>query len=103
MLIEGGRDAVYVPTGHIAYVLDETLLAVPFDVAKLEVTGGPITMAEGVRTSGQFAGAAQYSVSDTGALVYVRGGLQNRTLVWMFGIQLSLFAAATTVLAMALG
>ena len=50
VLIEGGRDARYVPTGHLVYVLDGTLLAVPFDVDKLEVTGGPIPMAEGVMT-----------------------------------------------------
>ena len=74
VLIEGGRDARYVPTGHLVYVLDGTLLAVPFDVDKLEVTGGPIPMAEGVMTVGLGAtGAAQFSVSDTGALVYVVG------------------------------
>ena len=37
VLIDGGRDARYVPTGHVVYVLDGTLLAVPFDVDTLEV------------------------------------------------------------------
>ena len=87
VLIEGGRDARYVPTGHLVYVLDGTLLAVPFDVDKLEVTGGAIPMAEGVMTapdSGGVTGAAHFSVSDTGALVYVSGGgLESRTLVWV--------------------
>ena len=84
VLIEGGRDARYVPTGHLVYVLDGTLLAVPFDVDKLEVTGGPIPMAEGVMTAVGFTGAAQFSVSDTGALVYVTGSdLGDRTLVWV--------------------
>ena len=81
VLIESGKDARYVPTGHLVYVLDGTLLAVPFDVDKLEVTGGPIPMAEGVITAGP---AAQFSVSDTGALVYVTGSaLAVRTLVWV--------------------
>ena len=84
VLIEGGRDARYVPTGHLVYVLDGTLLAVPFDVDKLEVTGGAIPMAEGVMTAGSRTGAAHFSVSDTGALVYVSGGgLEGRTLVWV--------------------
>ena len=85
VLIEGGRDARYVPTGHLVYVLDGTLLAVPFDVDTLEVTGGPIPMAEGVMTAGTTTGAAQFSVSDTGALVYVAAGsgLESRTLVWV--------------------
>ena len=84
VLIEGGRDARYVPTGHLVYVLDGTLLAVPFDVDALEVTGGPIPMAEGVMTAGLRSGAAHFSVSDTGALVYVTGGdPAERTLVWV--------------------
>ncbi len=43
VLIEGGRDARYVPTGHLVYVLDGTLLAMPFDVDTLEV----VTLCEG--------------------------------------------------------
>ena len=83
VLIEGGRDARYVPTGHLVYVLDGTLLAVPFDVDALEVMGGPIPMAEGVMTSVRF-GAAHFSVSDTGALVYMTASdLGDRTLVWV--------------------
>ena len=84
VLIEGGRDARYAPTGHLVYVLDGTLLAVPFDVDALEVMGGPIPMAEGVMTAGLRSGAAQFSVSDTGALVYVTGSDPgDRTLVWV--------------------
>ena len=84
VLIEGGRDARYVPTGHLVYVLEGTLLAVPFDLEKLEVTGGPITMAEGVMTALGRSGAAHFSVSDTGALVYVTGSdPRDRTLVWV--------------------
>ena len=83
VLIEGGRDARYAPTGHLVYVLDATLLAVPFDVDKLEVTGGPIAVAEGIATA-SLTGAAQFSFSDTGVLVYVVGNaLQDRTLVWV--------------------
>lgn len=50
-LIEGGSDARYVPTGHIVYALSGTLLAVPFDVRRLQVTGGPTPVVEGVRRS----------------------------------------------------
>ena len=48
-LIEGGSDARYVPTGHIVYASGGTLFAVPFDLAKLEVTGGAVPVVEGVR------------------------------------------------------
>ncbi len=85
VLIEGGRDARYVPTGHLVYALEETLLAVPFDLARLEVTGGPVPVVEGVRGVINATGAAHASFSDSGALVYVSGvGAQvSRTLVWV--------------------
>ncbi len=71
VLIEGGSDARYVPTGHLVYAVGETLLAVPFDLARLTVTGGPVPVVEGVgRAAGQ-TGAAHASFSDFGSLAYV--------------------------------
>src|SRR4030095_1291934 len=65
VLIKGGSDARYVPTGHIIYALAGTLFAVPFDSRRLEVTGGPFPVLEGVRRS-VVTGVAQYAISDTG-------------------------------------
>ena len=66
-LIEGGSDARYVPTGHIVYALEGTLLAVPFDLATLSVTGGRVPIIDGVRRSAAAVnGAAQFAFSDTG-------------------------------------
>jgi serine/threonine-protein kinase len=71
VLIEGGSDARYVPTGHIVYALGTTLLAVPFDVRKLQVTGGPIPIIETVRRATEGStGAAQFSFSKNGSMVY---------------------------------
>ncbi len=36
-LFDGGTFARYVPTGHIAFVRDDALLAAPFDAASLTV------------------------------------------------------------------
>jgi serine/threonine-protein kinase len=73
-LIEGGSDARYVPTGHLVYALGGTLFAVPFDLRRLEITGGPVPMVEGVRRGITLSGgAAEFSVSDTGSLVYILG------------------------------
>ncbi|GMR23768.1 MAG: hypothetical protein BMS9Abin37_2232 [Acidobacteriota bacterium] len=85
VLIEGGREARYVPAGHLIYVSDGTLLAVPFEVDALEVTGGPVSLVEGVMNAVRVSGAAQFSVSDTGSLVYVVGSGSDteRTLVWV--------------------
>ena len=85
VLVEGGSDARYLPTGHLVYALGGTLLAVPFDVERLAVTGGPVPLVEGV--SRAFAtGLANADVARAGALVYLpRAGADeaSRTLVWV--------------------
>ena len=48
VLIRGGSDARYVPTGHLVYAVDDTILAVPFDADALEVRAGPVAVVEGV-------------------------------------------------------
>jgi eukaryotic-like serine/threonine-protein kinase len=70
-LIEGGTDARYVPSGHLVYVVNGTLFAVPFDLAKLAVTAGPVPIVEGIRrTPGITQGGAHFAFSSTGSLVY---------------------------------
>ncbi len=73
-VIEGGSDARYVPTGHIVYALSGRVYAVAFDLQKLEVTGDAVSILEGVsRASGAATGAAEFSFSNTGSLIYVPG------------------------------
>ena len=73
-LMSGGSDARYVPTGHLVYALSGSLHAVAFDLDRLAVRGDPVAMVEGVaRAAGAFTAAAQYAISDTGALIYVPG------------------------------
>jgi serine/threonine protein kinase len=79
-----GNSARYLPTGHIIYELRNNLLAVPFNLGRLEVTGGQIPLVEAVSRSG---GAAQYAVSNSGTLIYVPGITASaapvRTLMWV--------------------
>jgi serine/threonine protein kinase/Tol biopolymer transport system component len=73
-LIEGGADGRYVPTGHLVYALGSTLLAVPFDAAKLEKVGGPVPVTEGVARAGfNASGVAQLSFAANGTMVYFVG------------------------------
>ncbi len=73
LLIDGGADARYVATGHIVYAAGGSLIAVPFDVGRLTVTGGAAPVVEGVRRSFGATGSAQFSFSSTGSLMYVPG------------------------------
>jgi len=73
-LVQGGSDARYLPTGHIVYARGGVLFAIPFDLRQMAVRGESVPMVEGVRRSdGIQTGAAHFSVSRTGSLVYVPG------------------------------
>ena len=82
-LIEGTYPR-YAPSGHLVYGQGGSLMAVPFDLQRLELTGTAAPMADGVLQS-PTSGAAQYSFSATGSLVYVPGGIQSAQsrLVWV--------------------
>ncbi len=83
-LIEGGSKARYAPTGHIVYARAGSLMAVPFDLKRLELTGSPVRILEGVITSDAY-GAAQFNFSPTGSLIYVTGSPEfyYKKLVWV--------------------
>ena len=73
VLIEGGRDARYVPTGHLVHARDGTLLAQAFDLGQLTMRGRQIALVEGVQST-TITGASMFSMSAEGSLVYVPGG-----------------------------
>jgi len=70
-----------------------TLMAVPFDPVRLAVTGGPTGVIDGVMQAANKGStyiantlAGQFTVSDTGALVYLTGGTvaaDDKFLVWV--------------------
>jgi serine/threonine-protein kinase len=76
-LVTGGADGRYVPTGHLVYARSGVLLAVPFDLDRLEVTGGAVPVVEGVRRTGGTGtggvGLAQFSFAANGSLAYLPG------------------------------
>jgi eukaryotic-like serine/threonine-protein kinase len=83
-LVRGGTQPRYAASEHLIYAQEGTLMAVPFDPQRLMATGSPAPVVEGVLQSNT-SGAAQYSLSATGSLVYVRGDVQSaqRRLVWV--------------------
>ena len=85
IVLEGGSDARYLPTGHLVYALGGGLFGMAFDADSLSVTGGAVPLAQGLLRASVTAGA-NYGVSDDGTLVYVSGsgfGGQARSLVWV--------------------
>ena len=84
-VIQRGRDARYVQTGHIVYATVGTLLAVRFDVARLATTGGAVSLVENVPNAGNGSGASHFAVAANGTMAYVGGGAaaQRGMLVWV--------------------
>ena len=86
VLVERGRDAQYIASGHLVYVLGGTLFAIPFDLDRLETRGGAVPIVEDFVAAIGGSGAGHFGVSDTGSLVYVSGSLDPivaRSLVWV--------------------
>ena len=80
---QGGYHARYVPTGHLVFVRERTLVAVPFDLDRLAVTGSPVPILHGVLSdAGQ--GEAHFAFSESGNLVYVpEAGVQQNSIVYL--------------------
>ena len=80
-LITGGADARYVPTGHLVFMQNGVLMAVPFDARRLKLAGQPVAMLDGVMQSvnmpnlGSESGVGQFAISGAGHLIYASGGI----------------------------
>ena len=92
VLIRGGADARYLRSGHLLYLRRGTLMAVPFDLERLEVTGGEVALiadvmqAANTPSEASESGAGQFSVSESGSLLYLPGGMfpdPERSLAWV--------------------
>jgi serine/threonine protein kinase/Tol biopolymer transport system component len=72
----------YVPSGHLVYLHNGTLLAAAFDPERLELMGPPWPVVDSVLTN-TTGGAGMFAVSSSGALVYVPGGSGGAPIEWM--------------------
>ncbi len=84
VVYRGGYYGRYAESGHLLFVNDGTLFAVPFDLDTLEVVGSTAPVAEGVADD-PGSGGAQYDVSENGILVHRRGssGPGQYPAVWL--------------------
>jgi Tol biopolymer transport system component len=92
VLVERAADGRYLPSGHLVYLRRGALMAIPFDLDRLEAKGGAVALIANVMqaanepTETLDTGAGQFSVSASGALLYLPGGIfpdPDRALVWV--------------------
>jgi dipeptidyl aminopeptidase/acylaminoacyl peptidase len=67
--------------GRLLFLRGEAVLAQPFDVARFQVHGEPMVIADGVWYA-RPAAQASFSVSETGTLAYVNATLWDGELIW---------------------
>ena len=73
IVINGGTDGRYLPTGHLVYAVGGIVFAVGFDPSRQEVIGGAVPVVEGVSRPALATGVMQFATSSTGTLLYVPG------------------------------
>ncbi len=69
-LIEGALSGRYLSSGHLIFARGETVLAVPFDLRTIELTGAPVAVLEGVAFIPE-NGLSQFAISDNGVLAFL--------------------------------
>ena len=83
-LLGDGFSPHYVSTGHLIYAqAGGSVWAVPFDADRLEMTGDPVPVLEGIRI--EDGSAVQFTFSENGSAAYIAGSMSEmeRTLVWV--------------------
>jgi serine/threonine-protein kinase len=83
-LLPEGTNAVYLSSGHLAYIAGGSLWAIPFDVERRMTVGPPVQVLKQIVTTGN--GAGDFAVSSRGTLVYAHASGYDafaRTLSWI--------------------
>jgi len=81
LLLTTESNAIYTPPGFLIYSRQETVLAQPFNAAKLKVTGDAVPIAEHVGRNPSWP-ISLFSGSENGALAYSSAGLNLVQLAW---------------------
>jgi serine/threonine-protein kinase len=78
-VIASGSQARYLPSGHLLYVSDGQLKAVPFDPLRIEVLGPARVLADSINDDPR---TTAYAVSENGVLAILRDFGAATRLVW---------------------
>jgi serine/threonine protein kinase/Tol biopolymer transport system component len=82
LILRADMQAKYAAPGYLLFMRDDTLMAQPFNLRRLELYGTPSAVAAGVWFARGFAHAS-FSASVSGTVVYVNGSTWYEQLVWV--------------------
>ena len=72
-IVSHGSSGMYVSSGHLIYSWKGDLMAVPFDLKRMKVTGNPAMIIDRVLMDNY--SRAHYSISEGGSLIYIPGDI----------------------------
>ena len=81
VVVRGGTQATWSPTGHLVFGRGAALLAVPFDPVTLAARGSPVPVIDHISRDTVLGG--RYALAGDGTLVYSRGVGDERPLLWV--------------------
>ncbi len=77
-----GLQPTYIPSGHITYIINGSMFAIPFDVDKMEITGKAHMVLDGIRTDAE--SFAHFTFDQKGNFIYAPGVSTNLSnLFWV--------------------
>ncbi len=80
VLVEDAAGARYLPTGHLIYRQEGGLMAMPFDLARRQASGAPISILDAGSTAPSTY-VSSFAVSENGILVYLLGRDKNTLML----------------------
>jgi Tol biopolymer transport system component len=83
-ILAGGAYGRYSPSGHLVYLANNTIFAIPFDPGRLTVSGQPVPVVQDV-TSFVGEGSANFTFGANGLMAYMRGrpSMPKHGLAWV--------------------
>ena len=82
-VVESSSLAMFAAPGYLLFSRGTTLLAQPFDVDRLQLSGTPVAIADQLSSSGSTDGLRTFSVSSSGVLAYHAGPGRQTQLAWL--------------------
>jgi eukaryotic-like serine/threonine-protein kinase len=83
VLVDESTNAAYVEPGYLVYGRGANLYAIPFDAAKLEVSGSAVPIVQEKLSYWEPKNFVPFSVTGDGTLVYLPEFTRKSELVWM--------------------
>jgi serine/threonine-protein kinase len=89
IVVNGGAEGRYLPSGHLVYAIGGVLFAMRFDARRLQALTDPVAVVEGVRRDfGSMSGSStvQFATSANGALAFVPGPVRAEAGDYVLGL-----------------